>query len=102
MWYGFTTSHFLSGLKLSFLLGLLAGAGGLFDADIHALPINWLALPVLVFGIPALWILIVSIWSTTWLLVEESVITWCLWKKWPIHSCSVDSVVEIRSGDFSA
>ena len=103
MWYGLTKQNFVHSLRVFAVLGLVAALLGLIGSAISGAGIrNYWALVWLVLGIPAIWIVLASILSVTWLKVGDSDIGWYLWKRVLILECPIDSVLAIGPGSFSA
>ena|SRR5262249_25345165 len=103
MWYGFTRQRFVQSLGIFTSIGLVAALLGLIGSKVSGNGIrNYWALAWIVFGIPAMWIVLASIFSVTWLKVEHSGLGWYLWKRILILKCPIRSVLSIGPGMVSA
>lgn len=103
MWYGLSKRNFVRTLAVFAVIGLVAALLGLLGAGISGMSVrNYRALVWLVLGIPAIWVVLASILSATWLKVGDADISWYLWKRVLILTCPIDSVLAIGPGSFSA
>lgn len=103
MWYGFTRQRFIQSFVVFTIIGLLGALLGVIGSKVSGTGIqNYWTLTWLILGIPALWLVLASIFTITWLKVEHSDIEWCLWKKVLILKCPIQSVLEIAPGLASA
>ena len=103
MWYGLTNKNIVHGLIIFVIIGavavLLALVSALFK---DPGPRNYWALLFLFVAVPGVWLVLVSILSTTWLRVEEEHVDWYLWKKIHLLKCPIADISHIGGGAFSA
>lgn len=103
MWYGLTKRNIVHGLIAFAVIGVVAALLGLVSALFAKPgPRNYWALLFLFAAIPGIWLILVSIFTITWLKVDNEQVEWYLWKKIRLLSCPIADITHIGGGSFSA
>jgi hypothetical protein len=103
MWYGFDMRQFKSGLLVFVAIGVLAALLGVISGFFSESETkNYWALLFLLLAIPFIWLILSSVFFSTWVKVEGNTLSWYLYKILRLKTVTVDEIERIRGGSFSA
>ena len=103
MWYGFRRQAFMAGLRIFFVLGVLAVLAALVSGWVEETEApNYAVLPVLLLAIPGIWLLFSLLFAATWLKIEGDCAEWYLFRRLRLKRVPIAEIVSIGAGAFSA